>query len=453
MCGIVGVFSHRNASYMVANALFSVQHRGQESCGIAVSDGRMIKLHKQNGLVKNVFPQEKLDQFVGGIAIGHVHFPTRGAANENNYQPFLSETLSGPDYSLASNGALVNYAEIRGLLENNGVFLMTANDAELTLKYIVFKVEQENLTIVEAIQCFMKEVKGAYSAVLLTKNELYMFRDPHGFRPLSWGKTDDGTFVVASETCALDIVGAKYESHVKQAEIITVNANGITHILNDPLEYRESQSPKHCIFEHVYFSRPDSYQFNEDVFRVRERIGAKLSESDGDFTPDLVVPIPDTSNFTAFGYANHKKMPVTFGLIRNHYAGRTFIKQSQTVRDVSVQQKYNYLPHTFDGKTVVLIDDSIVRGTTIKKIIDLIHKAGATEVHLRIGSPQVKFPCYYGIDIPHQNDLIANNKSLEQLRKDYGVTTLKHVCIDLLGECVSKPLNYCYACFTGEYFV
>ena len=451
MCGIVGVYNHNQAASFVAKALFAEQHRGQESCGIAASDGKIIRLRKRMGLVKDVFPPEELEKMPGNIAIGHVRYPTRGSSTEFNSQPHVVETLAGPCYTLASNGDLVNYHEVRRALEDKGVYFSSSNDGELILKFIIYKVEKENLSLVDAIKSFMMEVKGAYSTVLATRNELYMFRDPYGFRPMSWGKTDDNTIAVASETCALDILNAKYVSWVKPAEIIIVNEKGIRNIENNPLDYRKTEEPRHCIFEHIYFSRPDSYQFNEDVYKVRENIGAKLSEIDNDLVPDLVVPVPDSSNFIAFGYANHKKMPVTFGLIRNHYVGRTFIKPEQSIRDESVRQKFNILPHTFEDKVVVLIDDSIVRGTTIKKIIDMIYKAGAKEVHLRIGSPQVKFSCFYGIDTPTSDELIANKMTIENIIKDFKLSSLKHIDTENLKTCVSKPANYCTACFSGNY--
>lgn len=451
MCGIVGIFNHNNAADLAAKAMFAEQHRGQESCGIAVTDGITIRLRKKLGLVKNVFTYEDLEKLPGNIALGHVRYPTRGTSSDINSQPHIVENLSGPSYALASNGDIVNYNEIKEQLEKKGVFFNSTNDGELILKYIVYKIEKENFCIIEAIKAFMKEVKGAYSTVLCTKKEMYMFRDPYGFRPMSWGKTDDGTVVVASETCALDIIDAKYVSWVKPAEIVIVDEHQIKHIENDPKDYRSTEQPQHCIFEHIYFSRPDSYQFNEDVFKVRERIGAKLAQSDNDFTPDLVVPVPDSSNFIAFGYANEKKMPVTFGLIRNHYVGRTFIKPDQSIRDESVRQKFNILPHTFEGKKVVLIDDSIVRGTTIKKIIKMLYNAGAAEVHLRIGSPQVKFSCFYGIDTPTKDELIANRLSIEEIANDFNLYSLKHILIEDLHDCVSKPANYCNACFSGIY--
>ena len=453
MCGIVGVYNHSKAASVVTKALYAQQHRGQESCGIAASDGKIVRMTKKMGLVNVVFTQEDLDRLVGNIAVGHVRYPTQGCVNEYNAQPHVVETLAGPCYALASNGELVNYNEIRAKLEEKGVYFLSTNDGELILKYIIYKVEKEDLSIIEAIKSFMKEVKGAFSTVLATTKELYLFRDPYGFRPMSIGKTEDGTIVCASETCALDIVKAKYDSWVKPAEIIIINDDGMQRIENDLKEYRTTEFPLHCIFEHIYFSRPDSYQFSEDVFRVRERIGEKLALQDGNFTPDLVVPVPDSSNYIAFGYANQKNMSVTFGLIRNHYVGRTFIKPGQENRDESVRQKFNYLPHTFEGKRIVLIDDSIVRGTTIKKIIELVKEAGAKEVHLRIGSPPVKHCCYYGINTPDREELIANRMSIENIVEYFGITSLKYISDENLRSCVSKPKHYCYACFSGEYYV
>ena len=451
MCGIVGIYNHSAAAQLAANAMFAVQHRGQEACGIAVSDGKVIRLRKKLGLVKEVFTPEELEKLPGSIAIGHVRYPTRGSSTEFNSQPHIVETLAGPCYTLASNGDIVNYNEMKQNLEDKGVYFRSTNDGELLLKYIIYKVEKENYSIIEAIKCLMKEVRGAYSTVLATRYELYMFRDPHGFRPMSLGKTEEGAIVVASESCGLDIVGAKFISKVKPAEIIVANEKGIIRIDNDPNEYRDSDTPKHCAFELIYFSRPDSYQFYENVYNVRERIGRKLAQLDKGFTPDLIVPVPDSSNFIAFGYAIEKKMNPTFGLIRNHYVGRTFIKTEQSIRDESVQQKFNTLPHTFEDKSIILIDDSMVRGTTIKKIIEMIYKAGAREVHLRLGSPEVKYPCFYGIDTPNSDELISNKMTLEEIIRDYKLASLKFVSIDNLKDCVSMPDNYCMACFSGKY--
>ncbi len=451
MCGIFGVFDHMNAAVLAAKGLFAEQHRGQESCGMAVSDGKTIRMVKKMGLVKDVFTPEQVEQLPGNIAVGHVRYPTRGSSTADNSQPHVVDLLSGPTYALASNGDIVNYFDIKRQLEQKGVWFKSSNDGELILKYIIYKVEKEGFEIVKAIESFMKEVKGAFSTVLITREEMYMFRDPYGFRPMSWGKLEDNAVAVASESCALDILNATYVQEVKPAEIIVVSEKGIKHIELDALKFRNTEKPKHCIFEHIYFSRPDSYEFEEDVYKVREKIGAELAKSDEGFTPDLIVPVPDSSNFIAHGYANYKKIPVTYGLIRNHYVGRTFIKPEQRIRDESVRQKFNVLPHLFMDKIVVLIDDSIVRGTTIKKIIGMILSAGAKEVHLRIGSPQVINSCFYGIDTPTKDELIANRKSKEEICEYLGIKTLKHIEIKDLNKTVSKPDQYCDACFSGNY--
>jgi len=451
MCGIIGVFGSENAASMAALGLFAEQHRGQESCGMAVSDGLVIRLRKKMGLVKEVFNDEHLSYLPGTIAIGHVRYPTKGSATEFNTQPHMVETLSGPTYALASNGDIVNYAEVRKTLEAENVYFNSDNDGELLVKYLAYRIIRHKDEISEAIRNLMKDVQGAYSSVLCTRNDLFMFRDPHSVRPMVWGRTNAGAVVVASESCALDTLGVVQRHEVPPAGIIKVSKDNIVVLENDPNLYREGRSEKHCIFEHIYFSRPDSFHFAEDVYRVREKIGAALAGRDEGLNPDLVVPVPDSSNFIGLGYANACKAPLSLGLIRNHYIGRTFIKPEQTIRDESVRQKFNVLPNFFNGKKIVLVDDSIVRGTTIRKIVELIKDAGAAEIHLRIGSPQVKHSCYYGIDTPDAKELVANCYSLEEIRKHSGVDTLKHLSMQDLQTCVSEPENYCYACFDGNY--
>jgi len=450
MCGIIGIFGSENAASMATLGLFAEQHRGQESCGMAVNNGTTIKLRKKMGLVKDVFTSEKIKNLEGNIAIGHVRYPTRGSSSIYNSQPHIVETLSGPSYALSSNGDIINYNEIRSWLEKKGVYFASGNDGELILKYIVYHVERENYTIPDAIKKMMGYVKGAFSTVLATKTEMYLFRDAYALRPMSYGKTKDGAVVVASESCALDILYMDWINEVKPAEIIVVNNDGITNIENDPNDFRATKTNKHCIFEHIYFSRPDSVIFEENVFEVREKIGKIIAEND-DINSDIVVPVPDSSNFIALGYAKYKKKPYEMGLIRNHYVGRTFIKPEQTVRDESVYQKFNPLPNFFKGKVVTLIDDSIVRGTTLRKITKLVRKAGAKEIHLRIGSPAVKNSCYYGIDTPTREELIANNKSVDEIRKYIGSDTLKYLSLEQLEKAVKKPESYCYACFDGSY--
>lgn len=450
MCGIIGVFNNKRSAELATLGLFAEQHRGQESCGMAVNSGTTIKLRKKMGLVKEVFNPHKLDFLKGHIAIGHVRYPTRGASSIYNSQPHIVETLSGPSYALTSNGDIVNYAELRKELEEKGVYFASSNDGELLIKYIVYHVEKENYSIIDAIKLLMKNVKGAYSIILATKTEMYTFRDPFGFRPLSYGKTKEGTFVAASESCALDILYMDWIKEVEPAEILICSNNDIKSIHQNPNDFRETKTNRHCIFEHIYFSRPDSFIFGENVYKVREKIGSQLAKAD-DLKPDAVVPVPDSSNFIALGYAKQKGVPFEFGLIRNHYVGRTFIKPEQTIRDESVYQKFNVLPNFFEGKKIVLIDDSIVRGTTIRKLVKMIKEAGAKEVHVRIGSPPVKFSCFYGIDTPTREELIANNKSIKKIREFIDADSLKYLEIDNLRKTVSKPQDYCCACFDGNY--
>lgn len=451
MCGIIGIYNNERAAELAALSLFAEQHRGQESCGMAVVNDNSIKLRKKMGLVKDVFRPDKLAQLPGHIAIGHVRYPTCGSSTDFNSQPHVVETLSGPSYTLASNGDIVNYKSMRKELENKGVYFASSNDGELILKYIVYHVERERMPMVSAIRELMKNVKGAFSTVLSTKTEMYMFRDPHGFRPMSYGQLADGTVVVASESVALDILKPEWQKEVQPASIIKVTKDGMEVVENNPNDYRETTTNKHCVFEHIYFSRPDSFDFGQNVYKVREKIGAVLADSDAGLNPDSVIPVPDSSNFIALGYANQMKVPFQMGLIRNHYVGRTFIKPDQTVRDESVNQKFNVLPNYFKGKKVVLVDDSIVRGTTLRKIVHLVKEAGAAEVHLRIGSPMVKNSCFYGIDTPNRQELIANKMDEAGICEYTGADTLKFLPIDDLAVIVKEPQNYCSACFDGNY--
>ena len=451
MCGIIGIYGNQEAARIAALGMFAEQHRGQESCGLAVSDGKVIHLHKSMGLVKEVFTDEVLKTLPGYIAVGHVRYPTKGSATKFNTQPHLVETLFGPSYALASNGDLVNYNQIRARLEAENVYFNSDNDGELLVKYLAWQIIAKNKDVVEAIRCLMKDIKGAYSCVFCTRKELYMFRDPLSIRPMIWGRNINGDVVVASESCVLDILDVNGRSEVPAAGIIEVNADGVKVIENNPAQYRQQNHNSYCVFEHIYFSRPDSYHFGENVFEVREDIGRKLAEQDKGLEADCVVPVPDSANFMAVGYAATSGLPLSLGLIRNHYIGRTFIKPEQTIRDESVRQKFNVLPNFFKGKKVVLVDDSIVRGTTIRKIVRMIKLAGAKEIHLRIGCPPICFSCYYGIDTPHREELAANRYSLEEMKERIGVNSLKYLDMKSLRECLTEPDEYCYACFDGNY--
>lgn len=450
MCGIMGVFGSPEAATLAALGMFAEQHRGQESCGMAVCDGKVLRLHKSMGLVKEVFTPEVLQTLPGNIAIGHVRYPTKGSATAFNSQPHLVETLFGPSYALASNGDLVNYASVRAGLEAENVYFKSDNDGELLVKFIAWRIAQGD-DPADAIRALMRGIRGAYSCVFVTRSELYLFRDPLSMRPMVWGKTAEGAVVVASESCALDTLRVSERREVPPAGIIRVSQAGITILENDPNLYRARRHNSYCVFEHIYFSRPDSFHFGENVFAVREKIGALLAKEDAGLEADCVVPVPDSSNFMAVGYAAASGIPLSLGLIRNHYIGRTFIKPEQTIRDESVRQKFNPLSNFFDGKKVVLVDDSIVRGTTIRKIVRMIKDAGAKEIHLRIGSPQVKFSCYFGIDTPHPEELAANRYSLNEIRERTGVDSLKHLSLASLAMCLNKPEEYCYACFDGHY--
>ncbi len=452
MCGVAAYFSRSGANVagQVMLGLYSEQHRGQESCGIAASGGKTIQGHKSMGYVKEVFTPEVLRNLSGHISIGQVRYPTRGSSIIDNAQPYVIETLSGPIYAVASNGDIVNYDEIAVWLQSRGVHLSSGNDGELIGRFLVYQHERQGLTIPQAIRLLMKKVKGAYSTVFMTPNSLFIFRDEYGFRPLFMGEVGDD-IAVASETCALDILRPQEMREVEPGEIIQVTADKV---ISSPKSQSffagEPGKLRQCIFELIYFARPDSSQFDEYVYDVRQKIGASLAGYD-DFEADVVIPVPDSANFIALGYASAKRIPFNFGLIRNHYVGRTFIRPDQYLRDESVRQKFNPLKDFFNDKKVVVVDDSIVRGTTIRKIIRMIRGAGAREVHLRIGSPQVKHSCYYGIDTPTRDELIANNMTLDDMQEYFNVDSLKYLDIQDLKTCVKKPGDFCYACFNGDY--
>ncbi len=454
MCGIAGYFSRKGShpAMQVMLTLYAQQHRGQESCGIAATNGTNINAHKSMGYVKEAFSAETLEMLNGTAAIGHARYPTRGTSVLGNTQPYVIETLSGPIYAIASNGDIVNYNEVANELRIKGVHFSSNNDGELLGRFIVYHHEREGMGITDAIKLLMKRIKGAYSAVFLTREALYIFRDPQGFRPMMIGAVNDD-IAVASESCAMDILRAVNSREVKPGEIIIITQKTE---LSIPFSEQQLLAPKnppsrhHCVFELIYFARPDSYQFNEYIYDVRHKIGAQLATYD-DFDADVVVPVPDSANFIAMGYAAAKGIPFNMGLIRNHYVGRTFIRPDQYSRDESVRQKFNPLRDFFTDKKIVLVDDSIVRGTTIRKLVRMVKGAGAKEVHLRIGSPPVKNSCYYGIDTPNRDELIANNMTVEEIGEYICADSFKYLKIEDLQKCVKTAGNFCYACFNGEY--
>ena len=459
MCGVAGVFEVDGASSLVAAIMFAIQHRGQESCGAVARDaaGRMIG-HKGMGLVKQVLNEEVQEQLSGATAIGHVRYPTAGCSDALNSQPHLIELAEGPIMALASNGDLINYGELRARLEGEGVVFRSDNDAELIGRLIALYHVRDGLTIEAAIARVQVELKGAFSTVLMYRDRLYAFRDPHGFRPLVMGHLrhegeGDGPSegaVFSSESCGFGIIGARLLREVKPGEILRLEkGQPVDSVSHAPL------APKHCVFELIYFSRPDSAEFGETVYQTRERIGACMAAKDSDLPngDDLVVmPVPDSSNFIALGYAKAKKAEFGMGLLRNHYVGRTFTKPTQASRDEGVKQKFNPLPDFFPGKRVVLIDDSIVRGTSLKKLVSMVRRAGAKEIHVRIGSPKVIGPCYYGIDTPTREELIANRMTEAQIKDYIGADSLEWLEVaDFEGLLPGRRQNFCTACFDLDY--
>jgi len=458
VCGIAGIFGIEAAERYIAEILFAIQHRGQESCGISVcgADGAILT-YKQMGLVKHVFTPEVFDRLTGVNAIGHVRYPTAGSSDILNSQPHTVPLPDGSTLAFCANGDVVNYAEWREFLEKKGATFTSSNDGELIARLLAYRVGFEGLAIEAAIESIQRDIKGAFSALLLYRDRLYAFRDPHGFRPfvmghLTWqgeGEVPSQGVCFASETCAFGIIGARFIREVKPGEIIRVEKNRpVTTVAVNGL------LPRHCIFELIYFSRPDTLTFGEFVYTARKKIGATLARYDRDLPAgdDLVVmAVPDSSNFVALGYAAEKGVPFEMGLIRNHYVGRTFISPYQKKRDEGVKQKFNPLPAFFEGKRVVLVDDSIVRGTTIRKIVRMIRGTGAKEIHVRIGSPRVTGSCFYGIDTPTRTELIANRMNLQETCEYLSADSLKHIELEDLLRGVARPGDFCTACFSGDY--
>jgi amidophosphoribosyltransferase len=455
MCGIIGVspreeMQQYNAGQCAVLGLFAIQHRGQESCGVAVSDGNKIILRKQMGLVKEVFPDNEAQALDGKLAIGHVRYPTQGKSDIKNAQPHVLTTLHGPSFALASNGNIINYKELRVELEKEGVFFESKNDGELILKYIGFWHITKNYSIIDSIKRVMANFQGSYSSLLLTKDRMYAFRDPFGNRPLVIGKTDDNIFVFASETCSLDILDAHFIREVKPGEIVWVQGSQMQSHQENPDTYRLYPHNAQCVFEMIYFSRPDTIVFGHKVYDFREKIGSKLAENET-IKSDIVIPVPDSSNFIGLGYAKKLGAEFDLGLVRNHYIGRTFIRPTQTFRDEGVRQKFNVLPGYLNGKIVTLVDDSIVRGTTLKKLVRMLKQSGARQVHVRIGSPMIKYSCYYGIDTPTREELLANQRSVEDIRAFLDADSLRYLTLDELKDIVTQNEEFCYACFDGIY--
>ncbi|MGH9449103.1 MAG: amidophosphoribosyltransferase [Terriglobia bacterium] len=441
-CGVFAVFGHPEAAKITHLGLYALQHRGQESAGIAVADGLKLTCHKGMGHVNELFNAAVLKNLPGHIAIGHTRYSTAGDTDLRNAQPLTVSCLKG-QVALAHNGNLVNASSQRHELETKGDIFQTTSDTELILHYFA---RSKQPGIPESLAGALDRVEGAYSLVALFKDSAYGMRDPHGFRPLVLGRLGDA-WVLASETCAFDLINATYVREVEPGEMVIIDRRGVTSLRFSPPAPRLA----YCIFEHVYFSRPDSVVFGRSVQKSREMLGQLLAR-EHPVQADLVVPVPDSGVPAAVGYAEESGIPMRLGLIRNHYVGRSFIEPTQANRDLAVKLKLNPVRSLIEGKRVVLVDDSIIRGTTSRKIVRLVRDAGATEVHLRVSCPPTTSPCFYGIDIPTREELIGATHSLEEIRQYTEADTLGYLSLDGLRQATQDTKGqFCQACYTGSY--
>jgi amidophosphoribosyltransferase len=440
-CGIFGVCDSEDAANLAYLGLYALQHRGQESAGIAsLDDAGAIHVEREMGYVADVFDESRLSRLPGRTAIGHVRYSTAGASLLANAQPIVFATGRGP-LGLAHNGNLVNAREIRTALEGKGALFTTTSDSEVILHLIA---RSSAPTLAGAIAEALSEVRGAYSLVILSRDGIFAVRDPNGIRPLSLG-VREGSPVVASETCAFDLIGARFERDVEPGEIVHLSRDGVvSHRFAFPIS-----TP--CVFEHVYFARPDSKVFGRSVAASRQGFGRRLAR-EHPASADVVVPVPDSGMYAALGYSEESGIPFAMGLVRNHYVGRTFIEPKQAIRHFGVKVKLNPVREVVGGKRVVLVDDSIVRGTTSRKIVQMIREAGAKEVHVRISSPPTMNSCHYGIDTPTRGELIAANQSNEEIRRFIDADSLGYLSVEGMLEAFGRPQQAtCTACFTGIY--
>ncbi len=449
-CGVFGIFGHPEAAKLAYLGIYALQHRGQESAGIVASDGRRLRQHRGRGLVNDVFTEEPLNRLVGSAAIGHVRYSTMGDSSLINAQPIKVDYLSG-SLAVCHNGNVVNALPLREELERRGSIFSSTADSEIVI-HLIARDDEDDL--VAALPNALGRLEGAYSMLFLEEKRLVAARDPHGWRPLCLG-TLDGAVVVASESCSFDLVGAKYERDVEPGEILEVTAAGVKSL--HPFEpVRRAM----CIFEFVYFSRPDSRIFGRGVHAARKALGEGLAAEEAPgFHADMVIAVPDSSNSAALGYAEASGIPFELGIIRSHYIGRTFIEPEQRIRTFGTRLKYNPVRDLIAGKSLVVVDDSIVRGTTSRKTIDLVRAAGAREIHLRVSCPPWRWPCYYGIDTPTREELIASRLDVAEIQRYFGVNSLHYLSLDGLRRAIGGDEmsaeevagRFCSACFTGEY--
>ncbi len=441
MCGIFGIYNHPEASNLAYLGLYALQHRGQESAGIVSSDNQQLHHYRQMGLVSEVFTKEILKRLAGKSAIGHVRYSTAGSSELKNAQPFMVDYYKG-SLAIAHNGNLSNAPLIHSQLESKGSIFQSNMDTEVIVHLIARSKEK---TFLERTVHALKQVDGAYSLLILTEKEMIAARDPFGFRPLVLGQLKDA-LVIASETCAFDLIGAKFVREIEPGEILLVNEEGIKSFKPFP------RKPRHqCIFEFIYFARPDSFVFSRNVYEVRKAFGVQLAE-ESPAEVDMVVPIPDSGFPATLGFAAESKIPLELGMIRNHYIGRTFIEPEQRIRHFGVKIKLNPVKQLLRGKRILTVDDSIVRATTSRKINKMFRNAGAKEVHVRISSPPITHPCFFGIDTPKRSELIASSHKVKEIQKFINASSLNYLSLDGLKKCMGQDAeSFCYACFTGDY--
>ncbi len=440
-CGVFGIFGHPEAANLTYLGLYALQHRGQESAGIVTADGEKMRVSRAMGHVAEAFDQPTLDKLPGHLAVGHTRYSTAGESKLENAQPFLIDCAHG-QIAVAHNGNLVNARELRDDLVRSGSIFQTGSDTEVILHLYA---RSRAATVEDAVVDSISQVRGAYSVALLTKNRLIAARDPHGFRPLALGRLGDA-WIVCSETCALDLIGATYVRDVEPGELLVISDGGLRSIKPFP-----PQPLSHCVFEHVYFARPDSYVFGRSVNEVRTDLG-KILAREAPADADVVVPIPDSGVCAAIGFAEAAGLPMKMGLIRNHYIGRTFIQPQQSIRHFSIKVKLNPVRSILENRRVVLLDDSIVRGTTSRKIVKMVKAAGAKEVHLRISCPPTVSPCFYGVDTPSRTELIGATHTIEEIRKYVEADSLAYLSLDGMRQAVgTEQRSYCTSCYTGIY--
>ncbi|MCM8809258.1 MAG: amidophosphoribosyltransferase [Candidatus Omnitrophica bacterium] len=441
-CGVVGVYNVKDVPKILYFSLFSLQHRGQESCGIIFSDYKNTYVHKGMGLTNDVFSNFDFDQYkeIVGFGIGHVRYSTTGKPDVKNIQPFIVE-YKGKTYAIAHNGNLVNSYTLRKKLEEGGTLFQTTLDTEIIM-HLIFKSKKVNF--IDKLIDALNKLKGAYSLIIFTPEGIYAIKDPQGFRPLCLGKFEDG-YIVASESCAFDLVGAEYIREIEEGEILFIGKEGLKSF------YLHKDKISRCIFEFIYFARPDSKIFGKSVYKVRKKLGENLGK-ELPFNGDIIIPVPDSGNIAAIGLSESLKIPFEMGFIRNHYIGRTFILPFQISREISVKLKLNSVKEIIRDKNVIVVEDSIVRGTTSTLRIKELRKAGAKKVYMAVSCPPIKYPCFYGIDFPTKEELIASNKEISEIEKVIGLDGLYYLSIEGMLSSMNLPEEeFCTACFSGKY--